>query len=161
MAFFGGEIPEEIKAMILKHMDHTTMAATTTFHDFQRLFAEMTPEHLRSIMLIFRYIASEGSVPASYFEGLASGSLMYKHNICCSCFVNHEEELQEHLVEANPEESADPSREGLLKTYRLEPSLSTDLLICTGCGMSYQSLEDRMLKPPDNCSGCHEKARWG
>lgn len=33
--------------------------------------------------------------------------------------------------------------------------------ICLNCGMKYGSLDDRMLKAPDDCSGCHQKAAWG
>lgn len=33
--------------------------------------------------------------------------------------------------------------------------------ICIKCGMRYQSIEDRMTKEPDECSGCHQKAMWG
>lgn len=37
---------------------------------------------------------------------------------------------------------------------------------CTGvngveCGMIYPSIEDRMLKPADSCTGCQSKAAWG
>lgn len=34
-------------------------------------------------------------------------------------------------------------------------------VVCNGCGLEYVSLADRMLRPPDGCHGCHEKARWG
>jgi hypothetical protein len=29
------------------------------------------------------------------------------------------------------------------------------------CGMTYPSIEDRMLKEPDECSGCRARSRWG
>lgn len=32
---------------------------------------------------------------------------------------------------------------------------------CLGCGMNYQSLEDRMLRAPDDCHGCQHKSAWG
>lgn len=34
-------------------------------------------------------------------------------------------------------------------------------VICQGCGLEYVSLADRMVKRPDDCHGCQEKARWG
>ena len=33
--------------------------------------------------------------------------------------------------------------------------------ICLNCRTVYPSLEDRMLKAPDDCSGCHQKSAWG
>jgi hypothetical protein len=34
-------------------------------------------------------------------------------------------------------------------------------VICIGCSLLYQSLEDRMLRPPDGCQGCHLKSAHG
>ncbi len=33
--------------------------------------------------------------------------------------------------------------------------------VCKNCGQRYPSLQDRILKAPDDCSGCHSKSRWG
>jgi len=33
--------------------------------------------------------------------------------------------------------------------------------VCTKCGLYYTSIEDRMLKRPDDCAGCHQKQMWG
>jgi len=32
---------------------------------------------------------------------------------------------------------------------------------CLRCGKPYQSIEDRMLRSPDDCDGCHTKSAWG
>jgi hypothetical protein len=34
-------------------------------------------------------------------------------------------------------------------------------VICKDCGSLYQSLDDRIVKAPDDCWGCIEKAKWG
>lgn len=33
--------------------------------------------------------------------------------------------------------------------------------VCLGCEHRYQTIEDRMLKQPDDCHGCHNKSAWG
>lgn len=34
-------------------------------------------------------------------------------------------------------------------------------VLCSGCGMQYPHLQDRMIKPPEECSGCMVKAAHG
>lgn len=53
-----------------------------------------------------------------------------------------------------------------MRIYRLDEKYDLDThaylgLFCTGCGMVYPSIEDRMLKPPDVCSGCFRRAGHG
>lgn len=52
--------------------------------------------------------------------------------------------------------------EDLMKEYTLAPN-NHGTLSCTGCGMDYQSLDDRMLRNPgpDGCSGCQYKSGHG
>lgn len=47
--------------------------------------------------------------------------------------------------------------------YRLTQNFDRGGFNCTGCGMYYLSLEDRMLKPPgiEGCSGCQWKSGHG
>lgn len=60
----------------------------------------------------------------------------------------------------------------MMKEYHLEDAWDADTKVflgfaCTGvsgsgpCGMIYQSIEDRMLREKDQCSGCSTKSRWG
>lgn len=32
---------------------------------------------------------------------------------------------------------------------------------CVKCQLNYQTIEDRMLKNPDDCHGCHNQSAWG
>lgn len=46
--------------------------------------------------------------------------------------------------------------------YNVEPAADDpEGVVCKGCGLFYKSLVDRMIKGPDNCHGCIEKAKWG
>jgi hypothetical protein len=75
--------------------------------------------------------------------------------------------------EAKPQRAVDPdlAEAEIIETfmqYRLKPdSADSEPLTldtpgtCTGCGISYISLRDRMLRQPDDCSGCHQKSAHG
>jgi hypothetical protein len=59
-------------------------------------------------------------------------------------------------------------QERLIKEYNLDDAyeVNTDPpkflgFICRGCGIVYVSLEDRMLRRPDECHGCFLKAKFG
>jgi hypothetical protein len=50
-----------------------------------------------------------------------------------------------------------------LEDVRDEDTLKLLYFRCKGCGLNYQSIEDRMLKEPGvkGCDGCQQKAKWG
>ncbi len=49
-----------------------------------------------------------------------------------------------------------------MKEYRVYYKSQTGKeVLCTDCGLEYPSLEDRMVKQPDDCHGCFMKAKWG
>ena len=49
----------------------------------------------------------------------------------------------------------------LLGVYNLELGEKTGKLICKGCGLTYVTLEDRMLREPGDCHGCRERSSHG
>jgi hypothetical protein len=53
----------------------------------------------------------------------------------------------------------------LFEEYNLQrctdPIAPAGFVECKGCGLVYVSLADRMLRAPDECHGCHEKAKHG
>lgn len=51
-------------------------------------------------------------------------------------------------------------RSDAMLAYRLEP-YDDMYFYCRDCGLTYVSLEDRMLKRPDECHGCFLKASQG
>lgn len=54
--------------------------------------------------------------------------------------------------------------EAKLKEYNVEMNDDDEndiRVMCMGCRTIYPSLADRMLKQPNDCSGCHQKAKFG
>lgn len=45
--------------------------------------------------------------------------------------------------------------------YRLTFNEDTERFYCSDCGYMYPTIEDRMLKAPDDCPGCHQRAGQG
>lgn len=59
-----------------------------------------------------------------------------------------------------------PEKFKLMEEYNLDDVRDEDTLkllgfACKNCGMRYPSIEDRMLREKDDCSGCIQKAKWG
>jgi len=53
-----------------------------------------------------------------------------------------------------------------MKEYNLDDVRDIDThelygFICLNCGQRYPTIEDRMKRRPDECSGCFQKAKWG
>jgi hypothetical protein len=169
MALFGfGELPEEIQQAIASQVERQHLAIVTSHHDIQRMLEELSLEHLLVFHGIFHHLASEGNHKSAYLEGLAVGVLRFKHNICGACGRNHDEDLQEQMEpsENKIKEALDrineTSDEDIQNALKWKVSFGTSGKVrCNNCGMEYQSLADRMLRSPDDCSGCHQKSAWG
>lgn len=128
---------------------------------------------------------------AEYWMGWASAGLKFKHGVCSGCGLNHEDDALKDLVkEAAPagdeavviqpvvdlankfrdmtEEELQLMREYHLDDARVEGTNELVGFICTGivgcpggCGIVYPSIEDRMLRGPEDCHGCFNKAAHG
>jgi hypothetical protein len=118
---------------------------------------------------------------AARIEGVIIGHLE-ERGVCSGCGRDHLLDEYQRVVDEGKEVSESPLVKGIssdhssgelagealaaaLTEYRLRlrsPSDATDKAVtCVGCGMVYPSLDDRMLSPPDDCSGCRQKAAWG
>lgn len=130
---------------------------------------------------------------AAQLEGFITGVLAYKHNICPGCGKNHDDisDLLEPEAGAPEEQPSDgtaqlaldldfgpmsPAEEAAVtadkmieynlrfpKEGEVETSPGERPVICVGCNMLFQSLEDRMLRPAgiDGCFGCQRKSATG
>lgn len=53
-------------------------------------------------------------------------------------------------------------RKQQMERYNVEPDAENPpFLKCRGCGLTYVSLEDRMVKAANDCHGCAHKSKWG
>lgn len=90
--------------------------------------------------------------------------LVDKEAIAAEVAHRRGETIIEEMVMLFSEEQYDK----LCDEYRVNPlELDKDKafqdmrVMCQGCGMVYVTLQDRMLKDPASCSGCHIKAAQG
>lgn len=174
-----GEVPEEIRAAINQQIDHQNMVVQSSMHDIQTLFEELSAQQLETLVHIFKYLGAAPQM-TGYMDGLATGILHAKHGLCIVCHRNHADdlnELQGDKKEPEPELEPEPSMTPLEKAnailgrgeeeiklafeYNVSFVSGTDKVRCNGCMIEYPNLADRMVRKPDNCSGCHQKAAWG
>lgn len=138
-------------------------------HD--RFMDELTKEQLHTFHEICHIMMTNEGY-AHFLIGCSSTIMRLKHDTC-PCGNDHEK-LNAEMLEQTRAEMNIPSQvertistaatvdEGLMKEYMLAPN-DHGTLSCTGCGMDYQSLDDRMLRNPgmDGCSGCQYKSGHG
>ena len=181
-SFIFGELPEEVKQEALRHQ----ASADEYRHTVARMFDEMPEDHLKAILGIMHNLTNLPSRQAmglaSFYEGIAAGKLHQRFNICIGCGLDHDKalndmggggEAKEHADSDPPKDPTEPTElppEDLsnmekfgLDDVRDEDTLKLLYFVCLGCGMHYQSIEDRMKEPPgpEGCSGCRQKAKWG
>lgn len=183
MPEFHFAIPDDVPEQAQHRNQIETEAAR---HEFQTMFDEMSPEHLKILQAMMHAIGLGDPNLALWFEGTILGLMKAKYNICMTCLVNHDEEVSQMDTEVKEDSSEKPlvwkprSPEDfseldkkVMKEYHLDDQWDEDTMAfmgfaCTGiegargpCGLVYQSIEDRMLREPESCSGCHKRMGQG
>lgn len=167
-------IPEEMRQHLEQQAAKQEMFADSYRHAVQRMFDELSREHLETLRQILHNLTMSGSTLAAYYEGQVATSLHTRFNVCSGCGVNHDEQAED-LHQPGPDGTVqtvivagDLTHEDLtnMEKYNLDDLREEDTnrllgFVCKGCGLKYSSIEDRMVKEPDECHGCQEKARWG
>lgn len=164
MAVFSS--PEDI----FKQLELQEMASEDRARNIHRLFDEGDKETLMAVRALMNMVAGNPSsrALAAYYEGFVSAKIESRFNICPVHGVNHEEEEFSSHNEGSTttrdndevvEVVVDIPVEDLMNTYRLE--WRDGNLHCKDCGIQYQSLEDRMVKEPDDCHGCQLRSAHG
>jgi hypothetical protein len=195
--FFAYEPSEEEQEKMREAHDRQQMSIEAFKHASQRMFEELSEEHLSTLQTMLHIILSRTNDPmVAQWEGIVSTYLKVKYGICITCNVNHEHEAPRP---PEPEKMDEDNREVNLLIDRLDDThLKEPLFIpsnvremmdeyhiddtyeedsdglifkgfaCTGikgmrggCGMIYPSIDDRRLRGPEECSGCHRKMAQG
>lgn len=161
----GFPSPEDMN----EHMQRAVAESHASQTRIWNLFSDITPDHLATLIeLLGHFGRNPALVP--YHEGLAAAIMKEKHHRC-TCGEDHDfealetERLKLEEERKNPPVTVDGASlvdmDALaMATYRLIKDV-TGAIKCKDCGMEYQSLDDRMVKRPDDCSGCKQKAAWG
>lgn len=179
---FPVEEPEEVKAARERHFMHLDSIR----HDMERLLEELDKEQLVTLRHMLNY-AGGNEAYAQYWSGAIGATLKYKHGLC-GCGKDHAAELLAPAGE--PVVQSSTTIDEAIETYGepFEPVNQAEFdaglekynvrlpeegevtaaegempVICKGCGMLYQSIEDRMRREPGipGCSGCVQKQKWG
>lgn len=166
------DMPEEIREMF----EHQQLANTSQAHEIANFVEGLKEDQLVTMRTMF---AMTGGNYAAFVNGIITKTLDVNFGVCMACSKKHGDELAEMAnggtvtppaepVEEFPvptDVDTAPLRELRLKAmgdYNVEPAADDpEGVVCKGCGLFYKSLVDRMIKGPDNCHGCIEKAKWG
>lgn len=177
---FSGDVPEDVRAAFQQQIDQQEMMGEVRRQDIERLFDEMSVEHLTTLRMILGDLAVENSGRySSYLGGIAATTLHLKYKVCGGCGKDHSLEINQPEPEPKPErpaaqeqlelpfagaESVELASKALYDEYGVEPVPDEPGKVrCIECGTISQSLDDRMLRKPkvDGCEGCQQKAKWG
>lgn len=165
--------PGEALKEIARRADIAAMERADMTNAIYGLFRELGQDHLFALSNLLNMIASleDPAVGASHFEGYAKAILELKFDVCPSHNINHARvELEGEFAPEDNSNASTKTRDdseniqslenpALIKRYRLVKV--EGFLYCDDCGMRYPSLEDRMIKEPDDCPGCHTKSAHG
>lgn len=183
-AFVFGEPPPEVVEAMRAHHDQQVMVADALRHDLQRMLDEMATEHLVTLREVLHRGFNGNDAIFPYIEGQIVAVLQWKHGVCGGCGTKHDDIssllpdpqgvespvdnlIKEHGEPFEPVNQAE--FDTMMEKYNLRLPNEGEVVmsekempvICKGCNMLYQSIEDRMLRPADECHGCIQKAAWG
>lgn len=159
--FFLFPSPTEVK----RAQEQYQMGHQAFYHDMLDFLQKQTDEDMVTLSSLVRLSATNSDQLAGIIEGI-----MVSRGFCPACGKRHDESIDQILEEAEPKVTSEvqylpPDRQALLEEYNVtdnddDPKVDPKV-VCLGCGMEYQSLEDRMLRKPNACHGCQHKAKWG
>ena len=173
---FGAPTPEQLEEHKRRH-DQAHMEQQSLRHEVASYIDDLSMEQLKIFRAIISAVSGDEGY-GQYMMGQLTAMLHVKYGLCVACGLNHDEELQRTLdapvplpvVEAD-EPMSDEERAINMHDYNLRAPNPGEVdarsderpVICRGCGMLYQSLEDRMLRPTgiDGCHGCQLKSAHG
>lgn len=172
--FDPADLPEEIRSRI--EMAH--MRIDLNRQAIENLLDSEDEDILMAVRAMLNAIIDGRSKQTtSYFLGRVDSSLT-RRGLCPSCGRNHAAEEHANFLgdegnvnndgevsnsegnEAGDSWDVDTTDNHNMIEYRL--TINEDgKLVCKDCGHPYVSLEDRMLRDPDECAGCQMKAKFG
>jgi hypothetical protein len=158
------DLPDGFMDALREQAEQTEMSTEDFHNSVYHLFDELKPDQLVTLNKMLHIIASGSrSMLAAFYEGQVQSVLKYKHNVCPVHGVDHSQDALEDLQKADTPLEID--REAAMIEYGIEsfvnPDTNLPMFRCINCKQGYPSLEDRMMKDPDDCPGCHQKAMWG
>ena len=144
---------EEEQAEMKKAHERHQMAVEEFKHSSQRMFEELSEDHLRTLKTMLHIIVDRTSDPiVAQWEGMVATYLKIKHGVCITCNVNHDHEAP-RPSEQQDKEAREPWP--IVDLQDSEPPHFT----CPDCGAKSYNKNDI---ENNYCGNCHEfKNSWG
>lgn len=162
--------PEDLPPELRAQFEAFQMQSEQTAHDIRDLFTTLTEHQLRILRTLIRTMDGNSSA-CGYYAGVTSSALSSRFGVCLGCGKKHDDELKEMSGQSEPAKhvhwadfvaSLDSEMLDNLSKYHM--NLIPDewpVVACARCGHRYPSIQDRMLRKPDECATCVQKAKWG
>lgn len=160
------------KAEIERAQEQYKMGHQAFYHEMLGFLQKQTDEDMLTLASLVRVATNNGEQLTGIIEGI-----MASRGFCFACGKRHDESIDQILDEAEPKrEPTGPGNSivsidqpvsvvafdaSTMNEYNVEPFGELSKVRCKGCGMIYESMEDRMLRRPSACHGCQHKAKWG
>lgn len=160
-------LPPEVRGVMEEQYNHRRMHQQAFAHEVKQFLDSLDMDQLDTLDSML--LASSASDKNAYhWRGQITMLRQEKFDIC-PCGESHE--IPDSLQMSDGFEGRENSRE--VDKCQLDlVEYGCDInpedqdgrsIVCLGCGTVYQSLEDRMLRPPGvkGCSPCQQKAKFG
>lgn len=157
VAFFGPS-PAQLEQMHLQGLANA--------HETKHFFDSLDEVQLRKLSGVLSQVIDTDGAAGNFFLGWIRVLLEKDHGVCSACGQKHGDELNEMLGAEQPEQprTGPEDRVDLMREYGVEQDDDGSLrVMCLNCKLWYETLEDRMLRPPGKpgCHGCIQKEKFG
>ena len=173
------DLPEPARTEFLNAkaaQERAHMEAIDRAHRVESFVYGLNQENLFALSLLLDQLLASGKRGTMFWSGQVTALLQDRHNVCAIHGVDHEAEGLASLV---TEEGSTPIGDSLtvkgaerifqaieenderMVKYRVSFDPDQNRFFCDDCGYMYPTIEDRMLKEPDDCPGCIARAGQG
>ena len=142
------DMPDELREALQQRAERAQLEAIEQHHRMESFIFTMDKEDLHTFSQLLNVIIDYKRM-GPYFQGMADALIRERFKLCPEHMVNHDDEALKEVS----------SLENMRKYHLIFDEKG--VLRCERCGFRYSSVEDRMLKSPDDCPGCEVKAKFG
>lgn len=167
------DLPEPMRSQFLaqqKAADRAHMESIDRAHRVESFVYGQDKDGLYALSILLSQLIGN-KMGVVYWQGQVDGLLQDRHNVCAIHGVDHDAEALASIA-GEGSTVADDSKVvtagavtgelmELMVEYRVSFNETVEKFYCDDCGYMYPTIEDRMMKAPDDCPGCHLKASQG
>lgn len=162
-------VPPEVQEMYYNHIERQKMSYEDTVHELDSFVESLDATQLEQFDAFLKLVAPSATKTA-FWRGRIAGLRKSRDDVCLCGGKHSLNDLLE--APAPPEEKPElvvqtefATDSATMVSAMLDYNLTVedDKIVCKGCGKSYVSVEDRMLrrKGVEGCEGCIHKNKWG